>query len=121
MREHFHLIIMGNYADNFTEEKLDFLVKIIVKTIDMKILGGPYIHYSDVEQNEGYTVLTAIDTSHISIHTWNTGEFQFDLYSCKHFNTQSIIDILEDFSIYNIKISFFERDYATRSISPCIH
>ena len=48
MREHFHLIIMGNYADNFTEEKLNFLVKIIVKTIDMKILGGPYIHYSDV-------------------------------------------------------------------------
>ena len=121
MREHYHLILMGNYADILDEEKLEFLVKILVKAINMNILGGPYIHYSNIEQNEGYTVLTAIDTSHISIHTWDTGEFQFDLYSCKNFNVQTVIEILEEFSIYNIKMSFFERDYATRSITTSIH
>ena len=51
MREHFHLITMGNYADNFTEEKLDFLVKkgmlpqpdyikIDVDGYELKILKG---------------------------------------------------------------------------------
>ena len=88
MRDHFHLIVMGDYADSIIKEKLDFLVRLIVKTIGMTILGGPYIHYSNKKHHEGYTVLTAIDTSHISIHTWNTGEFQFDLYSCKTFNPE---------------------------------
>tara|TARA_R100001082_G_C4322216_1_gene141660 strand:- start:380 stop:745 length:366 start_codon:yes stop_codon:yes gene_type:complete len=121
MREHYHLILMGNYADNLDEKILKFLVETIVKTINMNILGGPYIHYSNVKQNEGYTVLTAIDTSHISIHTWNTGEFQFDLYSCKQFNVESIIHILEEFSVYNIKTNFFERDYVTKSVTTSIH
>ena len=121
MRDHFHLIVMGNYTDNLIKEKLDFLVRLIVKTIGMTILGGPYIHYSNKKHHEGYTVLTAIDTSHISIHTWNTGEFQFDLYSCKTFNPEKIIKILTDFSVYNIKITFFERDYVAREISTSIH
>lgn len=121
MREHFHLIIMGHYSDIFTEDKLNFLTRSIIKSIKMKILGGPYIHYSDKEQHEGYTVLTAIDTSHISIHTWDSGEFQFDLYSCKIFNSVKVIKILEDFSVYDMKISFFERGYGRKHISPRVH
>ena len=34
---------MGNYADNLDEKILKFLVETIVKTINMNILGGPYI------------------------------------------------------------------------------
>ena len=39
MREHYHLILMGNYADNLDEKILKFLVETIVKTINMNILG----------------------------------------------------------------------------------
>ena len=121
MRDHFHLIVMGHYSDIFTEDKLNFLTRLIIKSIKMKILGGPYIHYSNKKEHEGYTVLTAIETSHISIHTWDSGEFQFDLYSCKKFNPKKITKILKDFSVYNMKISFFERGYGRKHISPCVH
>ena len=122
MRDHFHLIVMGLYSDIFTEDKLNFLTRLIIKSIKMNILGGPYIHYSDKEHHEGYTVLTAIETTHISIHTWNSGEFQFDLYSCKIFDAVKVIEILENFSVYDIKTSFFERDYyGKRGISPRLH
>ena len=65
MREHFHLIVMGHYTDIFTEDKLNFLTRSIIKSIKMKILGGPYIHYSDKKHNNYFisTFISIIKTT----------------------------------------------------------
>lgn len=107
---HLHFILTGYILENKSnlpedpKEQVDFIEELledIVVAADMNILSGPHVVYCDKRGNEGVTGTVVIETSHASIHIWencpNTGRpnlVQFDLYSCKDFDEEKIIDLL---------------------------
>lgn len=67
------------------------LLEHLVEIVHMKRLSGPYIVYG-APYNPGITGFIIIETSHISIHTFEkNNSIAMDLYSCKTFNHKSIL------------------------------
>jgi S-adenosylmethionine/arginine decarboxylase-like enzyme len=116
MLEHLHLLVQGTATKMLSESSIKNFTLDLIQKIDMNILGGPHIYRSDIEGNEGYTAITAITTSHIVIHTWDTGLIQLDVYSCKKFDILDIVDPLKTLSITDIKIKFLDRSNGFRNI-----
>ena len=85
-----------------------------IKSIDMKVLMGPYVIYHNVPGNRGITGAAIIETSHIVIHVWdepNPALMQFDVYSCGEFNPEIICKkIKKDFDITKIEYKFLNRE-----------
>lgn len=116
MLEHLHLLVQGTATKLLSESDIKNFTLDLIQNIDMDILGGPYIYRSDVAGNEGFTIITAITTSHIVIHTWDTGLVQLDVYSCKKFEILDIVEPLKTLSITDIKIKFLDRSNGFRNI-----
>ena len=95
MPKHKHLIIRAEVKHPITSEwELRKWLKNLVKTIDMKIVGGPYTAYVTKEGNRGITGVVMIETSHISIHIWDETTpalVQCDIYSCAEFQQGEVI------------------------------
>lgn len=109
MLKHLHLLVQGTMIIPLSKLEIEKFTLTLIQNIDMDILGGPHVYRSDVEGNEGFTIITAITTSHVVMHTWDTGLIQLDVYSCKNFGVQTIIDMLSDISIEDIKYKFLDR------------
>lgn len=109
MLKHLHLLVQGTMIIPLSKLEIEKFTLTLIQNIDMDILGGPHVYRSDVEGNEGLTIITAITTSHVVMHTWDTGLIQLDVYSCKNFDVQTIIDMLSDISIEDIKYKFLDR------------
>ena len=116
MLEHLHLLVQGTATKLLSESDIKNFTLDLIQTIGMNILGGPHIYRSDIEGNEGYTAITAITTSHVVIHTWDTGLVQLDVYSCKKFDILDIVEPLKTLSIIDIKIKFLDRSNGFRNI-----
>lgn len=116
MLEHLHLLVQGTATKLLSESDIKNFTLDLIQNIDMDILGGPYIYRSDVAGNEGFTIITAITTSHIVIHTWDTGLVQLDVYSCKKFKILDIVEPLKTLSITDIKMKFLDRSKGFRNI-----
>ena len=74
----------------------------LVHKVKMEVVGGPTSVYVDYPGNEGLTGTVTLATSHASIHIWDHYELpmaQFDIYSCKCF---SLEDVLEHFKPWGI-------------------
>ena len=114
MLEHKHLIIRAevlnapkdiNYMNKWFHE--------LIKEIDMKILMGPYLVYLDKEGNRGFTGAAIIETSHIVMHTWDECSpsiIQLDVYSCKDFDKQIVLDKLKEFDISVVEYKLLDRE-----------
>ena len=97
--QHKHLIIRAtiNKPPNHNDiNTLTDWIRKVIRSIDMKILGGPYTTYCDIK---GMTSVTIIETSHIVLHVWDEqspGLFQLDVYSCKSFDLNIVLSCLKD-------------------------
>lgn len=70
----------------------------LVEVVDMEILMPATAKYCDIPGNEGVTGTIVITTSHMSIHIWPEKDnpyIRMDVYSCKDFNSKSIIDYVD--------------------------
>lgn len=89
-------------------------LRLLVQEVDMKILMGPYSVYSEMIGNRGLTAACIIETSHCVLHSWDE-EFpamlQLDLYSCKCFEVDTIIGMLDVFEPVWVHYKMFDRDY----------
>ncbi len=94
-------------------QAMAFLEKL-VKSIDMKIIKGPFASYVDKPGNRGLTAIVMIETSHIAFHIWdeeNPGLMQFDLYTCGELDLQKVLSVLgEDFNIISMDYNLFDRE-----------
>jgi S-adenosylmethionine/arginine decarboxylase-like enzyme len=84
----------------------------LIQKIDMKILRGPYSVYSDVEGNRGMTGVCIIETSHIAIHVWDEESpalMQLDVYSCKDFDKDVVLDHFSCFEPVSTEWFFMDR------------
>ena len=114
MPKHKHLIIRAEVKHPITSEReLKKWLRNLVKTIDMEIVGGPYVAYVTKEGNRGVTGVVMIETSHIAIHIWDENRpslVQCDIYSCAEF---SVPEVLLEFTMMEpTKIDYMVLDRA---------
>lgn len=89
----------------------DFLYNLPEK-IGMTRITQPYVFpYSGlVPEDEGITGITIIAESHISLHTFSKKNYAFmDIFSCKNFDTDKVIQLVKDTFPGEYTIKMFER------------
>jgi S-adenosylmethionine/arginine decarboxylase-like enzyme len=112
---HQHLLIKGriNQTTKKVEELNKWLIDLVHK-VEMEVLAGPNSVYCDHPGNEGITGTIVLSTSHSSIHIWdseNPFSFQFDLYSCKKFEVETVLKHIDDlFSLYDYEYLMIDRN-----------
>lgn len=79
-------------------EALQAFAGDLVKTIDMKPYGAPWIEHfgHDLPKASGFTLVQLIETSNISAHFCDhSGEAYFDIFSCKAFDEALALDVID--------------------------
>lgn len=79
-------------------EAIRRFTKELVEAIGMSAYGEPVIaHFGHLDpQASGYTMVQLIETSHISAHFCdNTGEIYLDVFSCKAFDHETVLDLFD--------------------------
>jgi len=114
IRQHKHIILRA-YVKNppSTEIKLSEWCKDVISRVGMNVISGPHVVYSDMVDNEGFTAVAVLDFSHLSIHTWdkvNPALIEFDLFSCKDFDVNIVLDKLNEFDIITSSQLVVDRD-----------
>ena len=98
---------------------IDWLLELVEK-VGMKVLFGPNAVRCDTMGNEGVTGLVCIETSHASIHVWDSCDrmfFKADLYSCKDFDIQQVIEHCRVFGPVRVDYVVIDRNEATGAAS----
>lgn len=84
------------------DEAVNWLTRL-VKAVNMKMLTGPFANYSTEKGNEGIAAVCCLTTSHASLQVWDKEDppcLHFDLYSCKSFEIQTVLELLSEFEPY---------------------
>lgn len=100
---HLHLLAQGQGRIAIGAAAAAELVRVVVGDVGMRIAdvpGNPLVYDCSVPGDEGVTIAAIIETSHCILHTW-AGEqgltlYQFDLYSCEHFDHFRVCNILRE-------------------------
>lgn len=74
--------------------------RVLVKRIDMVAYGEPQVvHFAEHDpEKAGYTLIQLIETSNIAAHFCdNSGDAYFDVFSCKPFDNDTVIDTVAEF------------------------
>lgn len=114
MTYHKHLLINAKVDKPMTseDEAIDFLTNL-VKSINMKIIKGPFSSYVHVEGNRGLTAMVMIETSHIAFHIWDEVSpalLQFDLYTCGALDHKAVLSMIKDkFSVVGYDYMLLDR------------
>ena len=112
---HKHLIVRAEVNNPPKDvDKLTEWLKDFIASINMKIMLGPYVAYSETPGNRGITGAAIIETSHIVMHVWDEPSpalMQFDVYSCGEFDPEQICRLIQrDFEITKIDYKFLDRE-----------
>ena len=109
---HKHLLVSGKLSRIFRDPReLEKVLDELVSVVNMKIFMPAKAEYCYDAGNEGVTGIVVITTSHASIHIWETGEFHFDLYSCKDFQVSDVLTFLEKyFEFKNYEYMVIDRE-----------
>lgn len=97
---HVHITVNAKIDPNFIAlPKADAqrFVDRLMKTVGMKPLGP--LNWSDAEDLDfpGQSFVQMITTSHCSLHFFSdTNEIYFDLYSCKPFDKDKVLELLDE-------------------------
>lgn len=112
--DHKHMLVTALFEK--APKDIDTLtdwVKRLVENVNMQILVQPNLVYCDTPGNEGITGTTVIETSHCAFHIWDNGNppvMQFDLYSCKRFDPNVVIDMFEELGAVCLQYSLIDRN-----------
>lgn len=112
--KHRHFIVIATFEETpfISEEFTNDWIKELVKDIDMEILKEPSSVYCREKDNEGISSFCLITTSHIALHSWektNPNLVQLDVYSCKPFDIQIVLDKVREFGPTTIGSKFLNR------------
>lgn len=79
----------------------------------MEILYSPRAVMCDKKGNEGISAFCLITTSHICLHSWDTTNpnlVQLDVYSCKDYDINLVINELNKFKPTSLNHKIIDRD-----------
>ena len=97
----YHLIFDGSNGDKeciSSPENIKNFAKEMVEEIDMISFGEPIIQYFGKDDKTGFTLIQLIETSNISGHFCDpTGHFFIDVFSCKKFDEDKAIKVIEKY------------------------
>lgn len=105
-----HLVLNARACDisraNDPQYIFDF-AKELVKLIAMIPFGDPQVvHFADGKDKAGWTVVQLIETSNIIGHFLdNNGDLYLDVFSCKDFSEQQVVDFLNE-KFFPEKVSY---------------
>lgn len=112
--EHKHLIIRAELNNPPTcTDTIENWMRVLVDTIGMKILMGPYSVYSEMIGNKGLTAVTIIETSHIAIHVWDEVSpalMQMDVYTCSSLDINDVFNAIQMFDPSKTEYKFIDRE-----------
>lgn len=77
------------------------------------LLKNPMGYYCEISGNEGTTGVGILETSHTAVHCWDSefpAKFQFDLYSCKEFDIERVLNLCDAFDIIQGTYLVIDRD-----------
>lgn len=117
MLHHQHLIVRAEIANPPQEKDLPFMTewfKELIEDINMKILMGPHVVYSNMVGNRGFTGVAVIETSHVAMHVWDEdkpGMMQLDVYTCSSLDIQTVMNKLVCFKPVKIEYKFLDREH----------
>lgn len=96
--QHKHLILKAKYGKPIkTEEKAKKFLTDLISIINMKVATPAQASYITDPGNIGVTGSIGLVTSHAAFHVFeDLGEMHFDLYSCKCFDAEKVIDYIAD-------------------------
>ena len=111
---HQHLLVKARCNKPITDvEKLNEWFVQLVHKVGMEVVAGPTsVHVGD-PGNEGLTGTITLATSHASIHIWELYEpamFQFDIYSCKKYELQTVLEHLDEMELISYEWMMIERN-----------
>lgn len=114
LREHKHVIVRA-YVKNppVNATALSEWCTDVITSVGMKCIGGPLVVHSDMEGNAGYTAVAILDFSHLAIHSWDEispALIEFDLFSCKNFDIETVLTKLNEFGIVSYSTLIVDRD-----------
>jgi len=98
--EHIHITVNAKVNPSFKalpRDEAQRFVDRLLKAIDMKPLGP--LNWADAEDLDfpGQSYVQMITTSHCSLHFFSdTNEIYFDLYSCKPFDKDKVVSMLDE-------------------------
>lgn len=99
-------------ADLITEHAVTYFLNRLVKMIDMEMFVPPIVKVDTNPDNSGISGICMITTSHISLHHWDRKKYiSFDCYSCKNFDHDFIINMLEIYFPGNMKWKAIQREF----------
>ena len=110
----YHLIIDCKACEkNFNEpDIMKKFVSTLLEKIKMNAWGECQVeHFAEKPEIAGWTVIQPLTTSTLTMHFLdNSGDLYFDLFSCKKFDIQEVVDHLaEYFAPANIRPFYLER------------
>ena len=118
---HLHLIVRAHVNVPPTSEKeLNSWLEELVDLVGMTVVAGPTSVYVRDEGNEGVTGTITLATSHASVHVWDHEKpslVQFDVYSCKEYSVDSVLDHLNKFSTESHEWMMIDRNEVLRVVS----
>lgn len=102
---HKHLVLTALVKEAPTSASfVEAFLTQLVKLVDMEIFMPAKAKYCDDPHNSGVTGVVVITTSHASIHIWDNvpgnpypGMLQMDLYSCKDFIAEDVLQFVEKY------------------------
>ena len=107
-----HLIIDGVVRRMPSEAEIRALLSEMPAAIGMHVLDGPHIVKGN-PHNPGWTGFVIIDTSHISIHTFDEGQkVSMDAFSCRPFDKDAALAYITErisFIPETMNVKFVER------------
>lgn len=121
MLDHRHILVKATGLARPPREAAavsDWLIRL-VEAVEMTVLLGPYSIRCETEGNEGCTGAIVIETSHASIHVWDECEvphLEMDLFSCMHFDSATVLDLIREFSPARIHHMVVDRNSGLRVI-----
>jgi len=72
--------------------------KTLVKRIDMKPFGDPWVERFGEGNKAGYTLIQLIETSNITAHFCEeTGDAYIDVFSCRDYDPDDAKGVIQDF------------------------
>ena len=92
----------------------------LVETVGMKVVAGPTSVYVSDPGNEGLTGTVTLATSHCSLHCWDNLELpmiQFDIYSCKCFALEQVMECFKPFGLVKAEWVMIDRNEKPTIIS----
>ena len=114
MPYHQHLLVKALCKKPIrSEEDLNLWFIELVTKVGMVVVAGPTSIYVDEIGNEGLTGTVTLATSHASIHIWDASEpamLQFDIYSCKKYDIQTVIDHLNEMELISFDWMAIDRN-----------